>query len=172
MAIFTAGHGARPAGELVTMLAGAGVRTVVDVRRFPGSRRHPQFGRERLAAALAEAGMGYRHEVELGGYRRGEPGEERFACIATAGFRSYLARMGRPEWQRALDRALAEPAPCLLCAETRWQRCHRRFIAELLTARGHRVIHLLEPGRAEPHRPLPEAEYRGGHLYLCGALVA
>lgn len=172
MVIFTAGHGARSVEELVAMLAQAGARTVVDVRRFPGSRRHPQFARELLAAALAEAGIGYRHEVELGGYRRGEPGAERFACIATPGFRSYLARMALPEWQQALDRALAEPGPCLLCAETLWQRCHRRFIAELLAARGHRVLHLLRPGRAEPHRPLEGAEYRGGRLYLCGELVA
>ncbi|MER3411527.1 MAG: DNA repair protein, partial [Thermoleophilia bacterium] len=48
----------------------------------------------------------------------------------------------------------------------------RRFIAELLTARGYEVVHLLAPGRAEPHRPLDEAEYRQGRLYLCGQLVA
>ena len=172
MVIFTAGHGARAIDELVVMLVAIGARTVVDVRRFPGSRRHPQFGHERLAKALAKVGIGYRHEVELGGYRQGEPGAERYGCVATPGFRSYLARMGRPEWQTALQRAISEQAPCLLCAETVWQRCHRRFIAELLTARGYEVVHLLAPGRAEPHRPLDEAEYRQGRLYLCGQLVA
>jgi uncharacterized protein (DUF488 family) len=170
--VFTAGHGARTADELLGMLAAAGVRTVIDVRRFPGSRRNPQFGREPLAASLSTAGIAYRHEVELGGYRHGEPGAERFACIAQAGFRSYLARMGQPAWQEALARALAEPSPCFLCAETLWRRCHRRFIAELLTARGLQVAHLLQAGRAEPHRPLEEAEYRGGRLYVCGQLVA
>ena len=81
--------------------------------------------------------------------------------------------MGTPEWQDALAAALAEPAPCFLCAETLWWRCHRRLIAELLDARGEEVVHLLRPGHAEPHRRWePVAEARDGLLYLCGELVA
>jgi uncharacterized protein (DUF488 family) len=144
----------------------------VDVRRFPGSRRNPQFGQAALAETLGAAGIAYRHAVELGGRRSGEPGEERFACIRVAAFRSYAARMGTPEWQRALDEALAEPTPCFMCAETLWTRCHRRLIAELLVARGYTVTHLLRPGRHEPHRLYDESEVRDGHLYLCGSLVA
>ncbi|HSC91735.1 MAG TPA: DUF488 domain-containing protein [Gaiellaceae bacterium] len=172
MTVFTVGHGARPLEELLETLREGGVRTLVDVRRFPRSRRHPQFDGETLAAAVEAAGIAYRHEPELGGRRSGEPGEERFACIRVAGFRSYAARMAAPEWQRALDRSLAEPAPAFLCAETLWWRCHRRLIAELLHARGHDVVHLLRPGHADPHRPWPVAEARDGRLYLCGALVA
>jgi uncharacterized protein (DUF488 family) len=170
--VFTIGHGTRPAAELVTCLQTAGCVTLVDVRRFPGSRRNPQFNREALADTLSAAGIRYLHLPELGGRRTGEPGEERFRCIATAAFRSYAARMARPEWQQALEEALAEPAPCFLCAETPWWRCHRRFIAELLAARGHEVLHLLRPHEVERHRPLEEAEARGGKLYLCGELVA
>ena len=146
--------------------------TLVDVRRFPGSRRNPQFGQAALMASLEEAGVAYRHGEELGGRRSGEPGEERFGCIRVGAFRSYAARMGNEAWQQALADALAEPAPCFMCAETLWTRCHRRLIAELLAARGHRVIHLIRPGRREPHRPWDEAEYREGRLYLCGAPVA
>ncbi len=122
--------------------------------------------------ALEEAGIAYRHAVELGGRLSGEPGEERFPCIRSAAFRSYAARMGTDEWQRALAAELEQPAPCFMCAETPWWRCHRRLIAELLTARGHDVVHLLAPGRREPHRLYDESEIRGGRLYLCGALVA
>ena len=172
MRVYTIGHGTRPAEELVACLAEVDVRTLVDVRRFPGSRRNPQFNRDALAATLAEAGVAYEHAPELGGRRSGEPGEERFACIREAAFRSYAARMGRPEWQDALAAALAEPVPCFLCAETLWWRCHRRFIAELLAARDHDVVHLVRPGRREPHRPAEEAEYRGGKLVLCGYFVA
>jgi uncharacterized protein (DUF488 family) len=168
----TIGHGTRPLEELVATLAQARVETLVDVRRFPGSRRNPQFGREPLEAALAEAGIGYRHAVELGGRRSGEPDEERFACIRTPAFRSYAARMARPEWQEALAAALAEPSPCLMCAETLWWRCHRSLVSELLVARGHRVVHLVRPGESMPHRPSDEAERRDGNLYLCGHFVA
>ena len=172
MRVFTIGHGTRTADELVQTLARADVQTLVDVRRFPGSRRHPQFNQGALAETLAGAGLAYRHAVELGGRRSGEPGEERFGCIGQAAFRSYAARMGTDEWQRSLAEALGEPAPCFMCAETLWTRCHRRFIAELLAARGHEVLHLVGPHEFEPHRMLDEAEARDGKLYLCGQPVA
>jgi uncharacterized protein (DUF488 family) len=183
--VFTIGHGTRSAEELVACLDEAGVRTLVDVRRFPGSRRHPQFNRAELEATLENAGIAYRHADELGGRRSGEPGEERFACLESRGFRSYVARMRLPTWQAALGAALAEPvgdpvvgrgggenSVCFMCAETLWWRCHRRFIAELLDARGHDVVHLIAPGQSQRHRPLPTAETRDGRLYLCGELVA
>ena len=172
MRVFTVGHGTRTAEELVDTLVAAGVRTLVAVRRFPSSRRNPQFNADPLARALEPAGVAYRHAVELGGRRSGEPGEEQFACISTPAFRSYAARMRTDAWQRALADALGEPTPCLMCAETLWWRCHRRLIAELVTARGDRVVHLLGPGKHEPHRMWDEAEARDGRLYLCGRLVA
>jgi uncharacterized protein (DUF488 family) len=171
--VYTVGHGTRPIEELLEVLEEAGARTLVDVRRYPSSRRHPQFDQAALAASLAEAGIGYRHAVELGGRRSGEPGEDRFSCIQVAAFRSYAARMDTPEWQDALAAALEEPEPCFLCAETLWWRCHRRLIAELLHARGHDVVHRLRLGHSEPHRPWePISETRDGVLYLCGERVA
>ncbi|HZQ64245.1 MAG TPA: DUF488 family protein [Gaiellaceae bacterium] len=172
MLVRTIGHGTRAAEELVETLLAARVGTLVDVRRFPGSRRHPQFNRGALQEALTQARIAYVHVEELGGRRSGEPGEERFGCIRVAAFRSYAARMATERWQAALAGCLAEPDPCFMCAETLWWRCHRRLIAELLAARGHEVVHLLGPGRAEPHRPAAEAEYRDGRLYLCGREVA
>lgn len=170
--VFTVGHGTRPVDELVECLLEARVRTLVDVRRFPGSRRNPQFNQGPVAQSLRDAGIDYRHAVELGGRLSGEPGEGRFPCIRVAAFRSYAARMGTAEWQDALAAALADPVPCLMCAETPWQRCHRRLISELLTARGHEVVHLIAPGRREAHRLFDGAEIREGRLYLCGAPVA
>ena len=172
MHVFTVGHGVRPLEELVATLQETGARTLVDVRRFPGSRRNPQFNQGPLADTLREAGIAYRHAVELGGRRSGEPGEEDFGCIRVSAFRSYAARMRTEAWQSALAAELAEPGPCFMCAETVWWRCHRRLIAELLTARGERVVHLLGPGRRERHRLYDESEIRAGKLYLCGRLVA
>ncbi len=170
--VLTIGHGVRPIEELIEVLHEAGAKTLVDVRRFPGSRRNPQYNRQPLQDALAGAGIVYRHAVELGGRLRNEPGEGRFPCIRVDAFRSYAARMGTPEWQQALARELAQPSPCFMCAETPWQRCHRRLVAELLTARGHQVVHLMAPGRRVGHRLYDESEVREGKLYLCGSLVA
>jgi uncharacterized protein (DUF488 family) len=75
-------------------------------------------------------------------------------------------------WQQALVEELARPTPSFMCAETPWWKCHRRLIAELLTARGHEVTHLLGPGRSQPHALYDESEIRTGKLYLCGAFVA
>ncbi len=183
--VFTIGHGTRSADELVACLVEAGAQTLVDVRRFPGSRRNPQFNGAALAETVDKAGIAYRHAADLGGRRSGEPGEERFGCIESRGFRSYVARMRLSEWQAALRAALAEPvrdpvvgrgagenSVCFMCAETLWWRCHRRFIAELLTARGHEVRHLISPGQWQQHRLLATAETRDGKLYVCGELVA
>jgi len=172
MHAFTVGHGIRPLDELIEVLRAAPVETLVDVRRFPGSRRNPQFNQEPLHDALETAGIVYRHAVELGGRRSGEPGEEEFGCIRTPAFRSYAARMRSDAWQTALAAELAQPAPCFMCAETAWQRCHRRLIAELLTARGADVTHLLGPGREDGHALYDGSEIRAGKLFLCGAFVA
>jgi len=75
-AIYTIGHGTRPLEELVGCLLDAGVQTVVDVRRYPGSRRHPQFGQEPLAEAVRAGGIEYRHAVDLGGRRHDEHSAE------------------------------------------------------------------------------------------------
>jgi uncharacterized protein (DUF488 family) len=170
--LYTIGHGTRPTEELVQTLLQAGVRTLVDVRRFPSSRRNPQFNQGALTDALHAGGVEYRHAVELGGRRSGEPGEDRFACLRVPAFRSYAERMGSPPWQEALAAALAEPAPAFMCAETPWTRCHRRLIAELLEARGHTVTHLIRPGRREPHRFYDESTVRDGRLFICNELVA
>jgi uncharacterized protein (DUF488 family) len=171
MRVWTIGHGTKPAGELLEHLRRADVATLVDVRRFPGSRRNPQYNQGPLAETLASAGITYRHAEALGGRRSGEPGEERFGCIRTAAFRSYAARMSTPEWQQALDQALGSPSPCFMCAETDWRHCHRRLISDLLVARRHEVLHLLPTG-VDRHRLSEEAEARAGRLYLCSELVA
>ena len=172
MRVFTIGHGTRSVEELVECLQQAGAKTLIDVRRFPGSRRNPQFNQGPLTEALVQGGVVYRHAEELGGRRSNQPGEERFSCLRVGAFRSYAARMGTEPWQRALEEALAERAPSFMCAETPWWRCHRRLIAELLTARGHEIVHLIKPGKAESHRLYDESEVREGKLYICGEQVA
>ena len=172
MRVTTIGHGTRSADELVVTLHEADVGTLVDVRRFPGSRRNPQFNQAALAAELDRAAIAYVHLPDLGGRRSGVPGEERFACLRVPAFRSYAAWMSSSEWQQAITDALGRNDPCFMCAETLPWRCHRRLIADLLVARGVEVVHLLGPGSALEQRPFADAEVRNGRLYLCGVLVA
>ena len=64
-ALLTFGHGTATAGELLDILHGAGVAQVVDVRRFPGSRRHPHVASAELERWLPAAGIDYRWEPRL-----------------------------------------------------------------------------------------------------------
>jgi uncharacterized protein (DUF488 family) len=172
MRVWTIGHGTRTSEELVATVRQAGVETLVDVRRFPGSRRNPQFNQAALADDLERANVAYLHLPDLGGRRTGIPGEERFACLRVSSFRSYAAWMSSNEWQQAIAQALELPTPCFMCAETLPWRCHRRLIGDFLTARKVDVVHLLAPGSTIEHQPFGDAESRDGRLYLCGMLVA
>jgi uncharacterized protein (DUF488 family) len=164
--LLTLGHGTATAEELVGLLDGAGAERLVDVRTAPGSRRHPQFRRETMAGWLAEAGVAYRWEPDLGGFRRPEPDSVN-QVLRHPAFRGYADYMRRPRFWAALDRLLAEAATApttAMCSETLWWRCHRRLLADAaVLVRGAEVLHLDHRGGQEPHRPT-EGVRRDGDL--------
>lgn len=165
--LFTIGHSTQSLEELVGLLRDAGVELVVDVRRFPGSRRHPQFGRERLAAGLAEAGIGYRHEEALGGRRRARVDSPNTAW-RNEQFRGYADHMATAEFRAALARLLeaaGERPTAVMCAEAYWRQCHRQLLADAAAAAGWEVVHLLPGGRREVHPLNPQLHVdEGGEL--------
>lgn len=164
--IFTIGHSTRSAGEIVAMLANAGVRYVADVRRFPMSRRHPQFNRDALSGVLDEAGIGYTHLPDLGG-RREPRADSTNTGWREAGFRGYADYMETPPFMQALDE-LMDVARCepvaIMCAEASWRSCHRGLIADALKLRGWAVIHLVDAERHEPHPWTAPARVTAGRL--------
>lgn len=167
--VFTIGHSTRGADELIELLREHDVRTLVDVRRFPGSRRNPQFGQDVLSAALAAARIEYVHEPDMGGYRKGREDTPNTAWRAK-GFRAYADHMDSPQFQNALTRLVARAesdTPAIMCAEAVPWRCHRQLISDALTARGIEVRHILGPGRADRHELNPAARVRddGGLVY-------
>lgn len=152
----TVGHSSRSAEAFLEILLGHGVTLLVDVRRHPGSRRHPHFDREVLARRLPEVGIDYVHEEALGGRRKPETrdGESPNAGWENEGFRAYADHLNTPEARGVLDRLVEagrSALPAVMCAEAVPWRCHRQLIADHLVARGHRVDHLLGPNRAEAH---------------------
>lgn len=165
--LFTIGHSTHSLEDFVGLLRDAGVELLVDVRRFPGSRRHPQFGRERLAAGLAEAGIGYRHEEALGGRRRARV-DSASAAWRNEQFRGYADHMATAEFRAALARVLeaaGERPTAVMCAEAYWRQCHRQLLADAAAAAGWEVVHLLPGGRREVHPLNPELYVgEGGEL--------
>lgn len=159
--LFTIGHSTRSIEEFAAMLHEAAVTRIVDVRYFPGSRRHPQFGRETLPPALASRGIDYQHMRELGG-RRGPQHDRpsRNTLWRVEAFRNYADYAETSEFRDALDRLerLAEErATAIMCAEAVWWRCHRRLVTDYMVARGWQVTHLLGPGQQQEAALTPGA---------------
>jgi len=161
--IYTIGHSTRELAEFLGLLAAHRVTQVVDVRRYPASRRYPHFARDALAAALSEAGITYHHEADLGG-RRPARAESANTAWRSAAFRGYADYMETPAFQDALTRLrdLARARPtAMLCAEAVPWRCHRQLIADALVARGEIVGHILGEG-VEPHQLSSHARVEPG----------
>jgi uncharacterized protein (DUF488 family) len=166
--LYTVGHSTRAIDELVALLDDARVRMLVDVRRFPASRRHPQFNRGSLEADLAQRGIGYRWLGEsLGGRRKATLPIERSPNRAwqVEAFRNYADAMTTPEFLagvEALEALGRATTTAYMCAEKPWWKCHRRVLSDLLVARGWDVVHLVDPGRQAAHALSEWARVRDG----------
>jgi len=177
--ILTVGHSTHPIERFLTLLGGAGVESIADVRRFPGSRRHPQFGADALEESLREEGIAYESfREELGGRRSkkdvaaagGDPPPDNSAWRNDS-FRNYADYLSTAAFGAGLER-LEETArkrrSAVMCAEAHPSRCHRRLIADVLLARGWRVLHLLPDGRLQEHSFTPEAVVEGDAVHYPG----
>lgn len=168
--IFTVGHSTRTFDALVELLRDAGVTALADVRRFPASRRHPQFNRGALERDLPAAGLAYVFLGEaLGGRMPARlPAEQSpNAAWQVAAFRHYADAMATPAFQAGFEQlvALAARQPtAFMCAERLWWSCHRRLLADAFVVRGWTVVHLLDTGTRQEHALPPFARVRDGAL--------
>lgn len=169
--VYTIGHSSRSLEEFLEALLSLGIKLLVDVRRWPSSRRYPHFNRGNLESALSRHGIKYLWVPELGGYRRfGVDVEDRgiATCFESEGFRAYATYiLTSPTAEEALLR-LEELArgsrTAIMCSERVPWRCHRKIIADWLLSRGFRVIHIIELGRLVEHRPTRCAVVEEGRL--------
>jgi uncharacterized protein (DUF488 family) len=154
VSIYTIGHSTRPAEEFVRLLREHDIRTLVDIRTVPRSRRNPQFEQSVLADALKAEGIEYRHLPELGGLRKPRQ-DSANAAWRNESFRGYADYMATDEFQSGLDALvdLAQGQPtAIMCAEAVPWRCHRSLVADALTGLGHDVKHIVSAAPAHPHR--------------------
>jgi len=170
MEIFGVGHSNLRADELLAVLSGNRIALVVDVRRFPVSKRHPQHARPALEAALSGAGIAYEF---LGGLLGGrlepeipiELSENR--ALREPAFRAYadaLESLPFSEGLARLETLAREHRSAVLCAERDWRHCHRRILADVLVARGWSVVHLERSNVREAHTLDPHARSLAGRL--------
>lgn len=169
--LLTVGHGTAGREELGPLLTGAGVGRLVDVRRFPGSRRNPDVSTDALAQWLPADGVDYVWEQRLGGRRRVPQGQdpEVDGWWRLEAFRAYAAHMRTDEFREALAEVLGTPAgrgeTAVMCSESLWWRCHRRMVSDAaVLLHGVEVQHLAHDGRLAPHRPAEGARVTPGGL--------
>jgi uncharacterized protein (DUF488 family) len=164
--VLTIGHSTRPIEEFITVLEAHGVEAVLDVRRFPGSRRLPQFQSAALEAALATRGIAYRWLPALGGRRRPEA-DSRNVTWRNPSFRAYADHVASEEFAEGLFELFAIAGglrSVVMCAEVLWWRCHRRLIADVLVSLGEHVLHVRGEEAPEAHRLAPPARIVDGVL--------
>jgi uncharacterized protein (DUF488 family) len=182
--IYTIGHSTRTLDDLVAALRGHGVRTLVDIRSFPMSRRLPHFNRESLEVELPKHGIAYVWLKELGGRRKKVLKDSPNTALRNESFRNYADYMMTEEFANAIARLLAvaaetagsstrspeatslrmtpedqaEAGTAIMCAEKVYFQCHRMLVSDYLTANGHTVLHIDDEKRpVRAHTLMAEA---------------
>lgn len=169
--LLTVGHGTSARDELRGLLEEAGVERLIDVRRFPGSRRNPDVSRDAMEQWVPAAGIDYVWEPRLGGRRRVPTGQDPAVdgWWRVTAFRAYAAYMRTDEFRAGLADLLEgvrSGTTAMMCSESLWWRCHRRMIADALTLlHGVPVLHLAHDGRTTLHEPSAGAQVRPDGLH-------
>lgn len=167
--LWSVGHSTHSLAGFLDVLAPHGIEIVADIRRYPGSRRHPHFAEPALRSELPGYGLQYEWLPELGGRRTGKGSGPPAAASGWRhpAFRAYAAHLKSDEFAAGVE-ALVTLArrgrTAMMCSEVLWWRCHRRLIADVLVARGARVVHIFSAEKSEPHVLRPPARLIDGRL--------
>ena len=167
MDVWTVGHSTLTAEDFLALLRAHRIEQIADVRRYPASRRHPQFNERELAGTLSAAAIEYVPMPELGGRRR--PRRDSHNTVwRSESFRGYADYMETSPFTAALTRLLdvsATKRTAIMCAEAVWWQCHRQMISDALKASGVRVLHILDADKCTEHPFTSAARIVDGRLH-------
>ena len=171
LSIWTVGHSSRELSDFLQALASEQIEAIADVRRFPGSRRYPQFGGEALREALHQEGIAYQHFPELGGRRTSRLEQSPNTAWRVPAFKAYADYMLTEEFAAAFNdlAALAtKMRTAVMCAEILPWRCHRRLLADRFLTLGWNVVDIMTAGQVKQHELPPFASVSEGRLTYPG----
>jgi uncharacterized protein (DUF488 family) len=168
--IHTIGHSTRTIEAFMALLQAHRIERLVDVRRWPASRRYPHFHRKALAASLNGENIEYLWRGDLGGFRKPSPNSPNIAWKVGA-FRAYADFMLTGEFQKImteLEKFSEQRRIALMCAEAVPWRCHRQLLADAFVIREKAVRHILDDGCHE-HKLPPYAKPEGTRIIYSGS---
>jgi uncharacterized protein (DUF488 family) len=171
MKLLTIGHSNHPLDHFLALLARHEVEALVDIRRFPGSRKHPHFHRDSLAAALEESGVEYHWLEALGGRRPKQRDESPNLGLENQGFRNYADYMLSDEFREGVEKLLEvarRKRTAIMCAEGLFWQCHRRLVSDSLVANGVVVQHIMPDGELRAHTLTTGAVIEDGRVTYPG----
>lgn len=169
--LYTIGHSTRSIEDLIAALHAHEIKTLVDIRAFPMSRRLPQFNRDLLEQTLSAAAIAYVWMKSLGGYRKKILDPSPNIALRNDSFRNYADHMLTPEFEDAMTeliRMTDAGRTAYMCAERVYFRCHRMLVSDWLVAHGHEVLHIDATGPVRPHKLTAEARMIDGRLIYRG----
>lgn len=167
--IYTIGHSTLPIEQFLALLRQHEIKTLVDIRQYPGSRRYPQFGQAALRNTLRVYGITYVHLVDLGGRRHevvAGSGNEGWRVKAFRSYADYATYS--PAFAAALERLegiAGASRVALMCAEYTPLKCHRRILADLMKALDWDVQHITTVGALLPHTYTEHAHVVNGVVH-------
>ncbi len=171
--VLTIGHSTHPLGRFLALLAQNDIEALVDIRRFPGSRKFPHFSQEKLASALQQAGVEYHWLEALGGRRHKQQADAPSANLGlqNQGFRNYADYMLTDDFRDSMEKLLEVARlkrTAIMCAEGLFWRCHRRLVSDFLVANGVTVQHIMPSGELRPHKLTTGAVIESGRVTYPG----
>ncbi|MCM4155715.1 DUF488 domain-containing protein [Gramella sp. AN32] len=151
--VWTIGHSTRSFEEFIEILRSFQIEQVIDIRRYPGSRKFPQFNKEDLKKSLAIDMISYTHLEILGGRRKPDP-KSKNSIWRHPSFRGYADYMGTENFKagfRELKELVQQKSSAIMCSEAVWWSCHRSMISDALKVEGWKVMHIMGLNKENEH---------------------
>jgi uncharacterized protein (DUF488 family) len=165
--VFTIGHSNHPIDRFLALLQQHRIEALADIRRFPGSRKHPHFSRDALAGTLPAHDIEYHWLDALGGrrHRKKTDPPSPNPGLRDQSFRTYADYMLTDEFRQGVAKLLeiaGNGRSVIVCAEGLFWQCHRRLVSDYLLANGVSVQHIFPDGETKPHSLTPGAKVESG----------
>jgi uncharacterized protein (DUF488 family) len=146
--VWTVGHSNHELGDFLSLLRGADIEVLADIRSGPSSRFSPHFNRILLENAVTRAGTKYAFMGDALGGRPDDP-----SCYDDDNYVLY-DMIARTERFRhgivSLQASIRKFRVAVMCSEEKPQDCHRRLlVGKVLCDEGVVLHHIRSDGRID-----------------------